>query len=102
MRQVCCVGGGRGEHIRSNTIMGLDIDEDVVVAICLAETVLYCVRRGGEGGGDRRGAWWKLHVMGLDIDEDVVHAICLTETETVVCFLQGGGGGGGGMMEATS
>ena len=87
-----CVWGG-GEHIRSDTIMGLDIDEDVVDAICLAETVLYCVR-----GGDRRGAWWKLHVMGLDIDEDVVHAVCLTET--VVCCLQGWVGGG--MMEATS
>ena len=59
MRQACCVcvwggGGGGGEHIRSNTIMGLDIDEDVVNAICLAETVLYCVCVGG-GGGQKGG-----------------------------------------------
>ena len=49
-----CVWGG-GEHIRSDTIMGLDIDEDVVDAICLAETVLYCVRGGGGGGGTEGG-----------------------------------------------
>ena len=35
--------------------MGLDIDEDVVDAICLAETVLYCVRGGGGGGGQKGG-----------------------------------------------
>ena len=50
---VCGGGGGGGEHIRSNTIMGLDIDEDVVNAICLAETVLYCVCGGG--GGQKGG-----------------------------------------------